>query len=101
MPLDNQTLDEWLNLPGVGMGPTSLGTGLFIYSFKPGKDIEPDVTYDECKKLADGKDAKAFKWVPHIVASLDEIKQTACGQRCNRSCVKPGCVCDTDASDCK
>ena len=97
---DDQTPDEWLTIYAVSSNPEASGTGLFLFPGPAGKAILPDLTYEGCIRKADQETAKAFKWVPHVIASIEEIQATRCGDRCNRRCIKPGCICDRDAHIC-
>jgi len=97
---DNQTLDEWLNLPTVVDNPDAKGTGLFLNVSQREKAVMPDLTYEDCLLIVSEKQPKAFKWVPLEVATLEQILQTQCGQECVRRCMQPGCLCDTDAGVC-
>lgn len=85
-----------------------LGTGIFLIpnSEKQGpgtssKLVEPNLTYQECKERACYHEAKALKWVPQIIADFDTLMQTKCGNSCEKTCVKPGCICDQDEKICK
>jgi hypothetical protein len=98
---DNQTPDEWLALDDVRLDQeNALGTGLFLHSAQTRKEIVPNLTYDRCVKRAFEANAKAFKWIPHVVATSNDVRDTPCNERCNRRCMKPGCICDTSRGVC-
>ena len=66
MTLDDQTEAAWLN------DPLELGTGLMIIDDV--KVYAPQVTHADAVQWAHDKKAEALKWVPHRVASLDELQ---------------------------
>ncbi len=74
--LKNQTEKEWLSKNS----PQDLGTGVFLFSDDDGQNTRKvfveNITYDEC--LQRGETAFVFKWVPHRVASYEDITKTSC-----------------------
>ena len=94
MTLHNQTDPAWATQDGV-----ALGTGILVFGL-PGQtlrtEFQPDLPYELVRHLAAG--ALAFKWVPHAVASLEELRHSRClGLSCVQRCAKPGCLCIADA----
>lgn len=98
---DNQTRDEWLELSIIANDAAALGTGVFLMQAGAGKDFMKDVTYDAMLSKADSDSYYAFAWVPHVVATLAEIQLNPCSGRCNKTCKRPGCLCDLSIGYCK
>jgi hypothetical protein len=98
MALFNQTPSEWQPEPN----STALGTGVILEAVtqEDGRTATQvlqatyveDVTFEQCQSYA--LDKVAFKWIPHSVASIFELRTNACGGRCVDSCVVPGCICN-------
>jgi hypothetical protein len=87
----NQTRDEWITQRDV-----QRGTGIFVRQYSGGatrpKEFVESLSYDEC--IIQGAEALAFKWVPHSVASVSELKAMPCPrEECVDTCVRPACVC--------
>jgi hypothetical protein len=59
-----------------------------------------NITYDDLLARDAGNQFVAFAWVPHAVASFQQIQQTPCGGRCSRTCKRPGCLCDRSIGQC-
>ena len=97
---DNQTLDEWLSLPSVANDPSVRGTGVAIARPGSGKDFFSDVTYDEMLRSDQQNQYYCFAWIPYAVATAVQVQQAACGGRCSKSCVTPGCLCDQSIGRC-
>jgi hypothetical protein len=98
---DDQTPDEWLDLPAVANDPRTLGTGLYLERVGARKEKFSDVTYDDTRDQANRRDFHAFKWVPHSIASETQLDQDVCQARCSRRCFRPGCLCDRGEGRCK
>jgi hypothetical protein len=98
---DNQTNDDWLELPTVANNPNAKGTGVYLIQAGGHKDYARDITYTAMLS----RDAKekffAFAWVPHAVATLQQIQQPPCTGRCSKTCKRPGCLCDRSIGLCK
>ena len=77
--MQNQTEQDWLE----NLEPNALGTGLFllpdVHSDKSGATrgvFVPDITYIQCVQR--GWRTISFKWIPHAVASIDQLKNSRC-----------------------
>ncbi len=69
----NQTNPKWLK----GTSEDTLGTAvLFLNDGNPPKTFVEDVTYARAKEL--GKGYTCYQWVPHMVASCDQMCATSC-----------------------
>ena len=68
--MQDQTEPDWLEQAN----KNDLGTGIFLEKANGSvqKRYIENITYDECSKL--GKNSIAFKWVPHFIASAQELK---------------------------
>jgi hypothetical protein len=98
----NQTKDEWFLLPAVAGSDDALGTGVALV--KPRDDTKkfyPDISYEGIIKIDEEQKFFAFMWVPHAVASYDQVISTTCGGRCSQTCKKPGCICDRSIGKCR
>ena len=76
----NQTNPEWLR----GIDDGTLGTGIFLIPDVSKNEVGavqkvvvPDLTYEDCVRR--GQAAIAFKWVPHMVASFEQLTTGVCG----------------------
>jgi hypothetical protein len=98
---DNQTKDEWLELPMVADDPNPKGTGVYLLQAGGSKDYAPDVTYDDLLARDAAEKFYAFAWVPHAVATFQQIQQPPCAGRCSKTCKRPGCLCDRSIGFCK
>jgi hypothetical protein len=98
---DNQTNDDWLELPTVAHDPNAKGTGVILIAAGSNKDYAPDVTYDDLLARDAVERFYAFAWVPHAVATFKQIQQTPCSGRCSKTCKRPGCLCDRSVGRCK
>jgi hypothetical protein len=98
---DNQTKDEWLELPVVATDTSAQGTGVYLAQAGNPKAYEVNVTYDAMLAKAKRDNFYAFAWVPHAVATVAQIQQEPCGGRCSKTCKRPGCLCDLSAGRCK
>jgi hypothetical protein len=98
---DNQTKDEWLELPVVANDPHAIGTGVILRQARGFKDYVPNISYDDMLAKDEREQFFAFAWVPDAVASFQQIQQTSCGGRCAKTCKKPGCLCDRSIGQCK
>jgi len=94
--LTNQTHASWLEYAD----EENLGTGLFLIRQGGGyrKDLIPDITYHDLSlRLTELREVVAFKWIPHIVATLLDVKKALnnrCGNgRCRQTCIRIGCTC--------
>jgi hypothetical protein len=65
---DNQTKDEWLELPTVANDPGAKGTGVFLLQANTLKEYAIDITYDTLLLKDSIDNFYAFAWVPHAVA---------------------------------
>lgn len=92
----NQTDPKWLDKSD----PDKKGTGLFVIADV--STVEPDaittvvienITYKQC--VGHGYLAIAFKWVPHNIATLQQMRGAPpCdGEDCVYTCVENGCMC--------
>jgi hypothetical protein len=98
---DNQTNEEWLDLPSVAGNANALGTGVVLYQAGGRKDYLADIKYDDLL-VKDSKDNYfAFSWVPHVVADFSQVQKTQCGGRCSKTCKRPGCICDRSIGRCR
>lgn len=76
--MHNQTEQSWLE----NLEPDALGTGVLLIqgddkaSEEVQKTFMQNITYDQC--IQHGKNAVAFKWVPHKLASYEELINTTC-----------------------
>jgi hypothetical protein len=90
MTQHNQTDPRWITRDN-----PALGTAVLVIEKPDGSfqiNYYPDVAYRRSQRLA--IKAIAFKWVPHHVATLEELQRSQClGLGCVQRCAKPGCVC--------
>jgi hypothetical protein len=98
---DNQTKEEWLELPTVANDPNAKGTGVYLLQPGGAKDYAPNIFYDELLSRDAAEQFYAFAWVPHVVATFQQIQQPPCHGRCSRTCKRPGCLCDRSIGHCK
>lgn len=98
---DNQTKEEWLELPAVANDPSAQGTGVCLRQANATKEYELDITYDAMLSKDSIENFYAFAWVPHAVASVTQIQQPPCTGRCSKTCKRPGCLCDRSIGRCK
>ena len=98
---DNQTNDEWLELPIVANDPNARGTGVVISQQGGAKTYEPDILYAELLAKDKTEQFFAFAWVPLAVANLQQVQQASCDGRCSKTCKRPGCLCDRSIGRCK
>jgi hypothetical protein len=98
---DNQTRDEWLELPVVANDPNAKGTGVYIPQAGGMKDYAIDITYDNMLSRDSAEKFYAFSWVPHAVATLQQIQSPPCSGRCSKTCKRPGCLCERSIGQCK
>jgi hypothetical protein len=97
---DNQTRDEWLELPAVATNSHAQGTGIILKSSGAGKEFIKDVEYRALIDAAVSGNYYAFAWVPHAVASFQYLNGVSCTHlRCMGKC-PPGCICDRDQGHC-
>lgn len=71
--MKNQTNPEWLKQAT----QQSLGTGVFLNKTSnqsKEKVYIENITYSKCLELGEGY--VAFKWVPHFIASAQELKNS-------------------------
>jgi hypothetical protein len=97
----NQTKEEWLQLPDVAGNPDALGTGIALPKPRESKTLIENVKYDDILGMDAHERFFAFSWVPHVVASFDQIRSTPCNARCSQTCVRPGCICDRSIGVCR
>ncbi|TCR65604.1 hypothetical protein [Bosea sp. BK604] len=97
---DNQTQQDWLDLPSVAGNPNAQGTGAYLDQ-NGVKDYVTDITYDGMLERDRQSNFRAFAWVPHAVATVQQVTQTKCGGRCVKTCKTPGCLCDRSIGQCK
>jgi hypothetical protein len=98
---DNQTKEEWLELPVVADDPNTMGTGVVLRQAGGSKDYVPYVSYDDLLAKDGSEKFFAFAWVPDAVATFQQIQQTSCTGRCSKTCKRPGCLCDRSVGQCK
>lgn len=92
--MNDQTDLSWVK-------PDITGTGIFLFERNPrpaDKVLMPGITYQQC--LERGASALAFKWVPTHIADYATLAGTQCGERCVRTCTKPGCICNPATGQC-
>jgi hypothetical protein len=74
--MHNQTEQSWIK----NLKPTTLGTGVILECSEDTGAVQKifvqNITYEQC--LHRGKDAYAFKWVPHQIATYEELISTTC-----------------------
>jgi hypothetical protein len=97
---DNQTDDGWLQLPAVASNPHAEGTGVILKQAGGTKSFIWNVTYDKLLLRDKEENFFAFSWVPHVVATEDQVKAEPCGGRCSKTCKRPGCLCDRSIGKC-
>jgi hypothetical protein len=100
---DNQTRDEWLELPAVAQNPGALGTGLYLQHWDdPVRGETPNIPYEPFVAQAYSSNYDAFVWVPHAVAAYQQLtsQATCAALRCAGKC-PPGCICDRTRGRCK
>lgn len=75
----NQTKEEWLH----GINDETLGTGSFLVPDVSKSEVGavqkvnvPYLTYFDCVRR--GQSAMAFKWIPHTVASFEDLASGIC-----------------------
>jgi hypothetical protein len=95
---DDQTPDEWLDF--IANDPQALGTGLYLITTGAAKEYQSKIYYDNVRSTAVAGNFFAFKWVPHSVATEQQLLQDICQARCAKRCFKPGCLCDTGLGRC-
>jgi hypothetical protein len=97
---DNQTRDEWLELPVIVANPQARGTGVVLYTH--GKDFIADVEYRPfVRQMEADTNVRAYAWVPHAVMLPQQVVQAACsGLPCAGRC-PPGCICDRQIGECQ
>jgi hypothetical protein len=95
---DNQTSDEWLEAAN---DPSAMGTGVFLLKAGGTKAYAVGISYDDLLVRDKKEKFYAFAWVPHGVATFQQVQQTACAGRCNKACKRPGCLCDRSIGRCK
>jgi hypothetical protein len=98
---DNQTKEEWLELPIVANDPNASGTGVVLYAAGRSTDYIPGISYDDMLARDTREKFFAFAWVPDAVATYPEISQATCDGRCSKTCKRPGCLCDRSIGRCK
>lgn len=99
---DNQTQDDWLNVPSVAGNPNAKGTGVIFRTQNGNKEYIKDIEYEELVKQANDGDFDAYSWVPHSIATEQMVMaQSDCGRnRCKGRC-PPGCICNRKTGRCK
>ncbi|MCW1994792.1 hypothetical protein [Bradyrhizobium diazoefficiens] len=98
---DNQTQEAWLELPAVANDPNAKGTGVYLPFAGGSKEYLQDITYDDLLNNDAAQTYYAFAWVPHAVATFQQVKQPACTGRCSKTCKRPGCLCDRSIGQCR
>jgi hypothetical protein len=98
---DNQTRDEWLEPPIVANDPNAMGTGVVLRQARGTKDYVLHISYDDMLAKGAKEQFFAFAWVPHGIATFQQIQQTPCSGRCSKTCKRPGCLCDRSVGHCK
>ncbi|WOH58511.1 hypothetical protein [Bradyrhizobium sp. BWC-3-1] len=98
---DNQTQEAWLELPTVANYSEALGTGVYLPFAGGSKEYLLDITYDDLLSKDEAQKYYAFAWVPHAVATHQQVKQPTCTGRCSKTCKRPGCLCDRSIGQCR
>ena len=101
--MNNQTNPSWI----LNLQTSQLGTGLFMLPDVANDNFAAmivqavkNLVYSDC--LRRGAFAVAFKWVPHNIASYDDLMKAACHPHlCVATCVEPGCMCNTYLGTCQ
>lgn len=92
----DQTRPQWMPQPGQALG---LGTGLFALGSieNPRISYISSINYVDFDSIMRGTNPLAHQWVPHTVASENQVRNANCGTnlRCTEppGCVTPGCLC--------
>lgn len=96
----NQTREEWLELPQVAENPMALGTGAVLSKPSEKKELIAEITYEDILERDRSTNFYAFAWVPHAVASYEQVRNASCGGRCSQTCKRPGCLCNRSIGRC-
>lgn len=97
---EDQTNPDWLpqnrdvNEPGTGILARRVRRPSDQDRIKV--DYFPGITYDECRKQADGNSYDIFRWVPERISDYDKLLTVYCGGGSCESrgyCEQPGCIC--------
>jgi hypothetical protein len=98
---DNQTQDEWLDLPAVAGNPDARGTGVVVRTPGATKEYSDNIPYDKFVEEAEAEQYDVYSWVPHSVASQQQVKAASCAHLLCAGKCPPGCVCDRKKGRCK
>lgn len=96
---DNQTREEWLDLPTVAGNPNAKGTGVVVKAAGGSKEFIDSVEYEALVEQAESENWDAYSWVPVDVATPDQVKAATCSGRCAGKC-RPGCICNRSKGRC-
>jgi hypothetical protein len=98
--ISDQTDPQWL----VGLSADQLGTGLLLVKQAGSEDTEKtnksNIVYSQFRTDAVHQQAIAIKWVPHTIADETTVLSLKCDGYCEATCVKPGCICDSNNHRC-
>jgi len=96
----DQTDPQWL----VGLSEDQLGTGLLLVKQAGSEETEKinkvNISYSKFRTDPVHQQAIAIKWVPHIIADETTVLSLKCDGYCEATCVKPGCICDSNNHRC-
>ena len=96
----DQTDPHWL----VGLSAGQLGTGLLLVKESSSDEVkkinQSSIGYLQFRTFAVSEHATAMKWIPHTIADETTVLSLKCDGYCQRTCVRPGCICDSNRHRC-
>jgi hypothetical protein len=95
---DDQTHRQWLNIPNVA---GARGTAVFKRTSSSSKEFLDNVEYHVVSDIAEREDWDTFSWVPHQVASENQVHSAPCSGRCVPGSCSPGCICGRATGICE
>src|SRR5882762_1464730 len=98
---DNQTNRRWLQIPRVADNPNAKGTGVFKKSASSSKEFINNVEYETLVSTAENENWDSYSWVPHEIATQDQVHGASCGGRCVPASCPPGCICGRTTGLCE
>jgi hypothetical protein len=100
---EDQTKVEWIEQYGTA---AARGTGVFLGSTKTEARVltlTRNITHARCIEIAQEHSYRAFKWIPHAIATYAQVQGSRCpvrGEPCAVSCRGLACLCDPDGKIC-